>query len=61
MIQSCIGINLTDTDTKSKNEFRSSLISAFNLLTSGSYSQENVDKAIQDLSESMKGVRKLYN
>ena len=61
LIHSCIGINLTDTDAKSKNDFRSSLISAFNLLTSGSYSKESVDKAIQDLSDSMKNVRKLYN
>ena len=61
LVQSCIGINLTDTDSKARNDFRTSLISAFNLLTSGSYSKESVDKAISDLSESMKGVRKLYN
>jgi hypothetical protein len=61
LVQSCIGINLTDTDSKSRNEFRTSLISAFNLLTSGSYTKDGVDKAIHDLSESMKGVRKLYN
>ena len=61
MVQSCIGINLTDTDAKARNEFRTSLIEAFNLLTSGSYDKDSVEKAISDLSASMKGVRKLYN
>ena len=61
MIASCNGINLTDADTKAKTEFKKALMEAFMLLKSGQYTDEAMDRAIRNLSSSMKGVTKLYN
>ncbi len=61
LLQSCNGINLTDTDSKAKTEFRRSLMEAFNIIKNRSYDAETIDKVIHNLTESMKGVRKLYN
>ena len=61
LISSCSGINVSNADNKSKSEFRRSLVDALTVLKSGSYNEEAVDNAIHNLTESMKGVRKLYN
>ena len=61
LLSSCSGLELSQADPKVRAEFRRSLADAMRLLRSGNYTVEAVDRAIEDLTASMKGVRKLYN
>jgi len=61
MIRSCNGIDLSSVEQPAQNLLKERLLKAYMLLKSGKFSNEEVTKAIEDLSESLKGVRKLYN
>lgn len=61
VIQSCNGMDLSDGDVKARTEFKKALADAIKLLQSGKYLPEQVDRATHNLTNAMKGVRKLYN
>ena len=61
LIQSCNGIDLSDGDAKARTDFKKALADAIKMLQSGSYTCEQIDRITVNLTNAMKGVRKLYN
>ena len=61
LIRSCNGLDLSSADGKIRIELRKNLSEAVKLLRSGTYTAEQVETAKDNLSNSMKGARKLYS
>lgn len=61
MIQACNGLDVSGMDAQSQGLLRERLRKSVLLLRSGNYDAEKLDQAAKELSESLKGTRRLYS
>jgi len=61
LIRSCNNLDLTSLTSEEQKEFKASLLEAFMVLKSGTYTYETVTAAAENLAAWLRKISKLYN